>query len=168
MNVSKSTEQKKPLSREEYLIKLMFYIGVPYIWGGSNPNQGLDCSGFAQLALQELGLDPKGDQSADTLMKYFLNEGYQTPMTPDLGDLVFFGPTKDHATHVGVCVDRIFMVEAGGGGSKILTVADAQRVGARVRIAARARRSDQIAILRPLGLPWHNQASTDPTTVSNS
>jgi len=33
------------------------YLGVPYVWGGTNPNKGLDCSGLVQLVLGELGVD---------------------------------------------------------------------------------------------------------------
>jgi len=33
------------------------YLGVPYVWGGTNPDRGLDCSGLVQLVLGELGVD---------------------------------------------------------------------------------------------------------------
>lgn len=33
------------------------YIGVPYVWGGTNPATGLDCSGFVQRVFKDLGVD---------------------------------------------------------------------------------------------------------------
>ncbi|GAA3672890.1 hypothetical protein GCM10023081_09060 [Arthrobacter ginkgonis] len=33
------------------------YLGVPYVWGGTDPDKGLDCSGLVQLVMGELGVD---------------------------------------------------------------------------------------------------------------
>lgn len=33
------------------------YIGVPYIWGGTNPAVGMDCSGFVQRVFKDLGVE---------------------------------------------------------------------------------------------------------------
>ncbi len=33
------------------------YIGVPYVWGGTNPATGMDCSGFTQRVFKDLGID---------------------------------------------------------------------------------------------------------------
>ena len=33
------------------------YLGVPYLWGGTDPAKGLDCSGFTQLVFGNLGID---------------------------------------------------------------------------------------------------------------
>jgi cell wall-associated NlpC family hydrolase len=33
------------------------YIGVPYVWGGTNPAVGMDCSGFVQRVFKDLGVD---------------------------------------------------------------------------------------------------------------
>jgi hypothetical protein len=33
------------------------YLGLPYVWGGTDPNKGLDCSGLVQLVYKNLGYD---------------------------------------------------------------------------------------------------------------
>ena len=33
------------------------YIGVPYVWGGTNPATGMDCSGITQRVFKDLGIE---------------------------------------------------------------------------------------------------------------
>ncbi|MBB6404485.1 C40 family peptidase [Arthrobacter sp. AZCC_0090] len=33
------------------------YVGVPYVWGATNPAVGMDCSGFVQRVFKDLGVD---------------------------------------------------------------------------------------------------------------
>jgi hypothetical protein len=33
------------------------YLGIPYVYGGSDPNVGLDCSGFVQLVYRRMGIE---------------------------------------------------------------------------------------------------------------
>jgi soluble lytic murein transglycosylase-like protein len=33
------------------------YLGLPYVWGSTDPSKGLDCSGLVQLVYKNLGID---------------------------------------------------------------------------------------------------------------
>jgi cell wall-associated NlpC family hydrolase len=33
------------------------YVGLPYVWGGTDPAVGLDCSSFVQLAFRDIGIE---------------------------------------------------------------------------------------------------------------
>lgn len=141
------------MTREQFIIQCAKYVGIPYIWGGADPRKGLDCSGLVQILLSHLNLDPPGDQTADDLMRYFINNGEQIVIDEsDLGCLVFCGPGK--ATHVAMALNSTTMIEAGGGGSKTTTVEAARKINAQVRIAPIKRRQDIICVIRPHGLPW--------------
>jgi cell wall-associated NlpC family hydrolase len=134
---------------------LISHLGVPYVWGGSSRVKGLDCSGFAQIALAYLDLDPPGDQTAAGLMLHFQKPGNGLLVdVAELGTLCFYGgPNK--ITHVAIALDKDRMIEAGGGDSKTKTIADARKRGACVRIRPIRRRQDLVAMYTPAGLPWN-------------
>jgi cell wall-associated NlpC family hydrolase len=85
------------------------YLGVPYVFGGTNPAVGLDCSGLVQLAYRQVGVQlPRTAQQQYDATTRVAREDLQP------GDLVFFARTYADArawiTHVGIYV---------GGGQQI-------------------------------------------------
>ena len=122
-------------------------LGVPYKWGGSNSLEGLDCSGFIQCILASAGIDPPGDQTAQSLYNAFEKNGAHG--TPSPGALVFYGRSVTKITHVAFCIDPYRVIEAGGGDSTTKTKEDAAKRGACVRIRLIDHRSDRVAIIKP-------------------
>jgi len=115
---------------------------VPYRWGGDNPVEGFDCSGLVVELLAAVGAIPhKTDMNAQSLYaKYKANK----KLEPTWGCLSFYGKSLFEITHVGFCLGNGLIVEAGGGGSKTLTKADAERQGAWIRIRPVQYRSDYL------------------------
>jgi len=142
------------MTRDEWMAVCEQELGKPYIWGGNGPDT-YDCSGFVQLALRHIDLDPPHDQTAAGLYRHF-SRGRSTPIAvaeAAVGDLIFFG-TDESITYVALARGAGRMLEAGGGGRKTATVAIARQQGAQVRISHIDRRRDLIAVLRLSALPW--------------
>lgn len=123
------------------------FVGRPYRWGGDDPMAGFDCSGFVQELLSSVGMDPVGDQTAQSLYDYFEHNSRWNE--PGMGALVFFGPSLKQITHVGMMVDEYRMIEAGGGGSRTVSEDAAIQQNAYIRIRPIKGRQDLRAILKP-------------------
>ena len=86
------------------------YLGIPYVWGGSSPATGFDCSGFVMYVFAQLGVSLPHHAASIW--------GYGTSVPRDQlapGDLVFFsglghmgiyigGNQFVHAPHTGAVV----------------------------------------------------------------
>lgn len=82
-------------------------VGTAYLWGGETPD-GFDCSGLVQYAYRRAGLTlPRTAQTQ-------YDHGPQLPLVaePQPGDLVFFGDSTGHVTHVGISLGQGRMVDA--------------------------------------------------------
>lgn len=123
-------------------------VGKPYIWGGDDPMKGFDCSGLVIEILKSCGMLPnKFDTTAQGLYDLFLPLGISSERA--LGSLIFYGRGTEMIKHVAFGLDNFRMLEAGGGGSKVLTVADAIKYNAFSRIRPIANRSDLVAVIMP-------------------
>lgn len=87
-------------------------LGKPYVWGGTSPVHGFDCSGLVFYAYNKL-LSSKLPRTANEMYHY---KNARPVAKRDLkrGDLIFFGihSEGDHADHVGVYLGDGDFIEA--------------------------------------------------------
>jgi len=87
------------------------YIGVPYVWGGTDPNVGMDCSAFTQRAYKDMGIDIPRSSYAQA------NVGTAVASIDDAkpGDLLIYG----NGEHVVMYVGNGQVIHAPSTGNKI-------------------------------------------------
>ena len=89
------------------------YLGRDYVWGGSSPSTGFDCSGFVSWVINNSGNGWNvGRQTANGLLS---NCTYVSASQAKPGDLIFFQGTYDvsGASHVGIYVGDGKMIHCG-------------------------------------------------------
>jgi peptidoglycan DL-endopeptidase CwlO len=88
------------------------YLGVPYVYGGTDPKTGLDCSALVQRSYADLGISlPRTSQQQATMGTAVASLAQAQP-----GDLVCFGTP---ATHIGIYVGNGQMIEAPHTGTNV-------------------------------------------------
>ena len=91
------------------------HLGVPYVWGGTDPRTGLDCSGLVQTVMRDLGIDvPRTAAQQATV-------GTEVPSLDQaqLGDLVVL----KGGAHIGIYVGDGKMLHAPKSGD-VVKIAD--------------------------------------------
>lgn len=93
--------------REEVVAYASQFIGNPYVWGGTDPVNGADCSGFVQSIYKEFGYNlPRVSQE----QAYY---GTQIPVSEALpGDLIFYQDSTGDIYHVAMYAGDGMTVEA--------------------------------------------------------
>jgi hypothetical protein len=82
------------------LLQSISLIGIPYRWGGNNPEQGMDCSGFIHYVFKKslgINLPRTAAQMATVGRRVNLDE-----LEP--GDLIFFTIHHRYIDHVGMYI----------------------------------------------------------------
>jgi cell wall-associated NlpC family hydrolase len=88
----------------------MSLLGIDYVYGGTTPKGGFDCSGFIYYISKEYGYDLPHNSGRQSKL------GTKVDKTDlQLGDLVFFGPGGS-VNHVGMYLgDGVFIHSSSGG-----------------------------------------------------
>jgi cell wall-associated NlpC family hydrolase len=72
------------------------FLGTPYLWGGTSPSTGFDCSGFTQYVYKHFGISVGRATFHQIKDGVAVSRGNLKP-----GDLVFFG-TNNNPHHMGI------------------------------------------------------------------
>ena len=128
-------------SRSEWRKTAEKYLGVPYVWGGEAKETGMDCSGFVDRVLWDMEFSLPRLTAQGLYNKYKANAMKKVDCRE--GDLLFFGTSTGHITHVAFYSDSNKMLESGGGGSANTSLSNAG-VGVRYREI----RNDLVACVR--------------------
>ncbi|MBN1221607.1 MAG: C40 family peptidase [Candidatus Aminicenantes bacterium] len=113
--VSKEREFGEEFLRNELVETAKNFIGLPYAWGGTSPEEGFDCSGMTMAVYQLNGLNlPRSSREQ-------WQAGTPIPQSRLLrGDLVFFDTSqRGNVTHVGIYTGQDTFIHAPGRNKKI-------------------------------------------------
>lgn len=94
------------------------FIGKPYVWGGTNPDSGFDCSGLIQYAYKQIGIDiPRISHNIGKIGTSVKLSEVQP------GDVIYTtskGPSGGHVKMVSsINNGKIFVIEAIGKGQGV-------------------------------------------------
>jgi cell wall-associated NlpC family hydrolase len=105
-------------AKAQPLLKALSMIGTPYKFGSSNPEKGLDCSGFVKTVYKQ-SADISLPRSAAEMSK----EGEKVAKSElKPGDLVFFNTRKKPNSHVGIYAGDGTFVHASSSRTKEVTI----------------------------------------------
>lgn len=119
-NAVKAVEAPSLLERttttvQDLLLKSLEMVGVRYKWGGTDPDAGLDCSGFVQRVFQDsLGLFLPRTAKEMSAVGEKIRPAELLP-----GDLVFFNTMRRTFSHVGIYLGDFKFMHAPRAGSEV-------------------------------------------------
>jgi cell wall-associated NlpC family hydrolase len=95
--VAPAYDPNVPAARYGHVVGIALqYLGVPYVWGGSSPSTGFDCSGFVMYVFAQVGVSLP--HHAASIFSY------GTPISREQlapGDLVFFSGLGHMGIYIG-------------------------------------------------------------------
>ncbi len=87
------------------------FLGTPYVWGGTKPAPGFDCSGYVQYVYRNSGISLSRVSEQQFLNGVSVSRSQILP-----GDLVFYSTYSSGASHVGIYIGSNTMIHSSSGG----------------------------------------------------
>lgn len=101
--------------RKEIVVQALGLVGTQYRWGGSNPGEGVDCSGLVIHAVKRASQRDLPHHAATiALMTRPIKRNELAP-----GDLVFFNTMKRRHSHMGIYIGDSRFVHAPAPGQRV-------------------------------------------------
>ena len=100
---------------QEFVLRALGFVGVPYRWGGTTPEAGFDCSGLIRYIYEQMTGRPLPYNA------YGLARIAQAIDDSELqpGDLVFFHTLSEPFSHVGIYLGESRFLHAPRSGSTV-------------------------------------------------
>jgi cell wall-associated NlpC family hydrolase len=102
----KESSDGDELFRKKIEMESKSYIGVPYVWGGSSPKEGFDCSGFVRWVYKKSlnKLIPRTTLEQSREFKNIIKSNIEES---NAGDLIYFKTIPNREiSHVGIYLDK--------------------------------------------------------------
>ncbi|MDR1855345.1 MAG: C40 family peptidase [Azoarcus sp.] len=104
-----------PAQRDEFARRSLELLGVKYLWGGTDPNVGVDCSGMVSYLVQQV--------SGKEIPHYTATIAEMTRpikrVELEPGDIVFFNTTGRPHSHMGIYLGKNRFIHAPAPGQKV-------------------------------------------------
>lgn len=138
------------------LLTAFSYINSYYIYGSNgihvennNYYRAFDCGSLVQQILRDIGfIKDRRDRSSQMMYDYLIEREdrvFSNKVMPN--SIVFFGKSKDKISHVGIAIDKEFMICASSGDRSTTSIAIAIKQDAKVKIQRINYRNDQVAVI---------------------
>lgn len=108
------------------------YMGYSYVWAGSSPSTGFDCSGFVSYVYKSLGYQT--NRTAADIYKNGVSVAYED-LQP--GDAVFFASSSEAIGHVGIYIGDGQFIHASSGAGYVTINSLSESYYARMYVGAR-------------------------------
>jgi len=142
------------------------HLGGKYVWGGTNPNFGADCSGFTQYIYKKQNINLPRTAFGQSQVGQRIN-----PSALQKGDLLFFLTDKKRGipvTHVGMYLENGNFIHAASKDKGII-ITPLSKYAKRFVVAKRITNSQKIVEnIIHFALSMQEQARRAPTVVKTT
>ncbi|WP_028632041.1 C40 family peptidase [Pseudomonas parafulva] len=100
----------------DVLSRAVNVLGTPYVWGGSNPKKGFDCSGLVQYAFNDVA-DVNLPRTSSAMAQGHGTKVAKGDLKP--GDLIFFNIKSRRVNHVAIYLGNDRFIHAPRRGKRV-------------------------------------------------
>jgi murein DD-endopeptidase len=105
-----------PKQSSDVLSRAVNVLGTPYVWGGSSPKKGFDCSGLVKYAFNDVA-DVDLPRTSNAMAKGHGVKVAKSDLKP--GDLIFFNIKSRRVNHVAIYLGNDRFIHAPRRGKRV-------------------------------------------------